>query len=728
MSLFAELKRRNVFKVAAVYVVTAWLLLQVADVVLNNIAAPGWIFQVLLLLLSLGLPLAVIFAWAFELTPDGIQRESTVDRSESITPATGNKLTIVLVSLLVVTIGFIAWDSLVNAPVQEAPVSDLPADAADEEMNAPVDDSIAVLPLVNMSAIPDNEYFAGGVHEEILTNLSRIEGLRVVSRTTALRYLNADLSLRDIGHELGVRYIVEGSVRRINDHVRITVQLIDATEDEHLWASNYDRELVDVFAMQSEVATEITNSLHLEIQPETVGTLDGMPTRSVKAYDLFIKAESIERSEVGSEDAFRRQRELLESAVLEDPDFAEAWAYLKRILDEIVIGNIVRDWFGETDAERDAYLAEAVEARKRALERAKALDPDNIETVLAQASEDYIAKHEDINYSAEQKVFIDRALELQPDNAEAWRHLAWYQWNEGNIDLARTSILKALELDPLHARNVEGAHTILRNVGDEEMTAQLAERLVQIAPEAGEDKFLAEIPSATKLETVLGLFRETADESIIDTYAETYAAESENFIPMTDDQGGNLEWYKAFLMVLRNDLDGLADLKPEALSDADIALELSNYMFVNNLVLAAQKIEGRDEDATVTARRMLAAADASVPGFKLPVAAAYAALGDEEKLLEIRDALAKEDGNRASSLNPWIHVDLGYIDPDGAVELLLAKKEAHPTWQGMDWLAINHVGSRHVIIHPDMQAFYIEEGKWVNYLAARVPEYAKYRQ
>jgi TolB-like protein len=256
MSLFAELKRRNVFRVGAAYVLLGWVVVQVTDTVSPALNLPDWTLPFVTWIGIIGFPFALFFAWAFELTPDGIKRELDVDRAESITSATGRKLDIVLIALLVVTIGFIFWDRDPGAPEHVTQAEDAPSD------------SVAVLPLVNMSAAADNAFFAGGVHEEILTNLSRINGLRVVSRTTALRYVDSDLSLRDIGRELGVRYIVEGSVRRIENHVRITVQLIDAINDAHVWANNYDRELVDVFATQSEVARQITDSLHLEIRPD----------------------------------------------------------------------------------------------------------------------------------------------------------------------------------------------------------------------------------------------------------------------------------------------------------------------------------------------------------------------------------------------------------------------------------------------------------------------------
>ena len=254
MKLIDELKRRNVFRVGAAYVLLGWVVVQVTDTVSPALNLPEWTLSFVTWIGIIGFPIALFFAWAYELTPDGIKREGDVDPAESISQATGRKLDMVLIALLAITIGLIAWDTYSRTPDDGARAGGAPADTGATDDTQPSADSVAVLPLVNMSAATDNAFFAGGVHEEILTNLSRIDGLRVVSRTTVLRYTNSGLSVKDIGRELDARYIVEGSVRRIADHVRITVQLIDAVNDAHLWARNYDRELVDVFAIQSEVA------------------------------------------------------------------------------------------------------------------------------------------------------------------------------------------------------------------------------------------------------------------------------------------------------------------------------------------------------------------------------------------------------------------------------------------------------------------------------------------
>jgi TolB-like protein len=581
-----------------------------------------------------------------------------------------------------------------------------------------------------MSAAADNAFFAGGVHEGILTNLSGIDGLRVVSRTTVLRYSNSDLSLKDIGRELDARYIVEGSVRRIENHVRITVQLIDALDDAHLWARNYDRELVDVFAIQSEVARQITNSIHLQIMPETVGALDDMPTRSVKAYDLYLKAKSIERSEYQSESTLSRQRELLEAAVEEDPDFVEAWGYLNDVLDETARTIIQNYWFGETQEERQENFADVRAAAKRALDNAVALDPDNIETLMALGS-DFVAEQDDAGYRIGRKQYIDRAIELEPDNAFAWYVLAWWHRIEGNINRATSAFHKALELDPFHARIVTGSLEHFRAAGDQEMTARLFERLAQIAPETGEDTSLAEVAVYGRLNNLMTKFLVTADEAVVEEYADELEKGSGQFeFPLTETVS------RLRLMQFRHDMDGILDVSIDAMPEAPQWEEFFSYMVGNDLIMAAQSRAGRFDAAQATARRIIeghreytSLLDAGAPTHSIRFsAAAIAALDDEDMMRELLDALLDEEGNLIDGYPVVNYVALSRFDLDRGVELILAQKARHPSWYGTDMIAAFYLWSRDLVTHPDMQRFYIEEGKWVDYLAAGVPEYAQYRQ
>jgi len=600
--------------------------------------------------------------------------------------------------------------------------------------------SIAVLPFINMSAVPENSYFGEGVHEEILTNLSRIDDLRVVSRTTMSRYLNLPRSTPEIARELDVQYVVEGSVRRIGNHVRITVQLVDAVEDAHLWARNYDRELVDVFGTQSGVARDITNSIRLEISPDGIGTLEDMPTESVRAYDLFIRADSIHRGEAISEDAYRRQRELLEGAVAEDPDFVEAWARLNDHLDEIARTVIQNDWFGETRADRDVYFAQTRKAAKRALERALALDPDHVATLVAMGT-DPIAEFEDIEFRVGRKQFLDRALELDPDNAWTWYALGWWGWDAGNVDEGTAAMLKALELDPLHAHIVGGSLSYFTLTGDREMATLLEDRYAVIAPERTKDGIFADmpngvsrIPSGVKLKNLFNLFLYTAEERMISTLSEAYALEVENFI---DSEGARetLPYWKAMLLILKDDVDGLLEFDLPPTSDDASFRDTLHDITLHNMVLAAQRLAGQSDAAIATAERILALRaqldvdSVTEEGFHAAAAISLAieTMGDVDQIQELHDFLRNHASFPEQMRFPLPIVAYSRFDLDGAVETLLDNKEGRPMWNGTDVIAGNHIGNRELLLHPDLQAFYVAEGKWINYLSKRVPEYAQYR-
>ena len=268
MSILRELRRRNVFKVGIAYIVVAWLLLQVADVILNNVTAPGWIFQVILLVLAIGLPLILLFAWAFELTPEGLKREHEVDRDESITTHTGKKLNRVIIGVLVLALAYFAYDKFQSrsqelfAPVALEPLKNEQGTTVAEQADAK---SIAVLPFVDMSAEKDQEYLSDGISEELLNVLAKVPELKVTSRSTAFFYKGKDFKISDIGRELNVAHVLEGSVRKSGNRVRITAQLIDVDSDTHLWSESYDRTLDDIFAVQDEIANEVVSELKVEI-------------------------------------------------------------------------------------------------------------------------------------------------------------------------------------------------------------------------------------------------------------------------------------------------------------------------------------------------------------------------------------------------------------------------------------------------------------------------------
>ena len=251
MSLFDELKRRNVFRVTIAYVIVAWLVMQIADVVLNNITAPDWVFQVLMLFLAVGLPIAVISAWAFEMTPEGLKREHEVDRSQSITHHTGRKLDYLIIGVMAIAIVYLVIDNYV--------LDDRPIEIADDER------SIAVLPFVSLSNDDSDGYFGKGIAEELLNALAQFPDLRVAARTSAFSFEGKDIDLREIGEALGVAHVLEGSVRRSGERLRVTAQLIRASDGFHLWSEIFEREVTDIFVIQDEIVGELSRVLQFRL-------------------------------------------------------------------------------------------------------------------------------------------------------------------------------------------------------------------------------------------------------------------------------------------------------------------------------------------------------------------------------------------------------------------------------------------------------------------------------
>jgi len=254
MSFFDELRRRNVFRVGIAYVVVAWLTMQVTDVVINNIEAPDWVFQVMMLVLAVGFPIVIIFAWAFEMTPEGIKKEKDVDRSQSVTHKTGRKLDRMIIGIMAVVIAFLVVDRFVlkdeSGPKDHATDTELVIVEDEQEPVSDAGPSVAVLPFVNMSEDASNEYFSDGLSETLLHMLAQLPGLHVAARTSSFAFKGQNSSIGEIATALGVAHILEGSVQKSGERVRITAQLIRADDGFHVWSQNYDRTLDDIFAIQ----------------------------------------------------------------------------------------------------------------------------------------------------------------------------------------------------------------------------------------------------------------------------------------------------------------------------------------------------------------------------------------------------------------------------------------------------------------------------------------------
>src|SRR5438105_555693 len=291
-NLFSELKRRNVLRMAGLYLVGAWLVVQVAGTVLPMFGVPEWLPRTIVVLLVIGFVPAVIFSWVFQLTPQGLKREDDLAPEQSITPQTGHWMDRMIIVVLVLALGYFAFDKFVLAPRREAAlVSSVLPNESKSVINAK---SIAVLPFENLSEEKANAFFAEGVQDEILTALSRIADLKVISRASVMQYKSGGpRNLREIGQQLGVAHVVEGSVQRAANKVRVIAQLIDARTDAHLWAQTYDRDLADVFAIQSEIAKAIADQLQAKLSPNEKKAIEQPPTTDLAAFDLYSRAKSL---------------------------------------------------------------------------------------------------------------------------------------------------------------------------------------------------------------------------------------------------------------------------------------------------------------------------------------------------------------------------------------------------------------------------------------------------
>jgi TolB-like protein len=322
MSLFAELKRRNVVRVGLAYIIIGWVLAQVAEFAFETFGAPDWVLKVFVVILLLGLPLALFFSWAFELTPDGIKREADVDRDRSITSKTGRKLDFAIIAFLAVGLIYFFWESRIRDPgidhqatTSETAGLERRQAIGTAEKEAP---SIAVLPFVNMSDDESQDYFADGLSEELLNLLARTKGLKVSARTSSFAFKGQNRPIGEIAEILNVTTVLEGSVRRSGDRIRVTAQLINAADGYHLWSQTYDRQMSDIFELQDDIAGEIFSSMRGQLGAGSpVGR--GRPTDNVEAYNLYLQA--LARLRV---DDYVRAKDLLLRTIELAPDFAEA--------------------------------------------------------------------------------------------------------------------------------------------------------------------------------------------------------------------------------------------------------------------------------------------------------------------------------------------------------------------------------------------------------------------
>ena len=419
MSLFQELKRRNVIRIAILYLVSSWVLLQLADVLSSLLNAPEFAGSIVVMLLVLGFFPALIFAWVYEMTPEGLKREVDVDRSQSMTSETGKKLNVVIIVLLVIAISGLVVDRLI-------PETSVDEDAVlVESPEAPVNDlSIAVLPFADLSQDQDQKYFTDGLSEELLNLLVRVDELRVASRTSSFAFRGSSLGIPEISKALNVGHILEGSVRKDGDRIRITAQLIEAGTDTHLWSENFDRELTDIFAIQDEIANAIVNALtgELGMGGDRVITVEAV-TENLDAYEMFLTARELFINREQLPESIR----LFRKAVELDPDFARAWAGLG------AVEGVANEWIFGDGIDHEPLA-------KVAAEKALSLNPDLSMplAVLGLIANDY----------SDSLDYLSAAIEKDPKNTSAWLWLGLHQMVAGFIDESMASLQQCLAIDP----------------------------------------------------------------------------------------------------------------------------------------------------------------------------------------------------------------------------------------------------------------------------------------
>ncbi|HZS18436.1 MAG TPA: hypothetical protein VFA51_10955 [Candidatus Udaeobacter sp.] len=458
-SFFGELKRRNVYKVGVAYAVVGWLIAQIATQIFPFLEIPNWAIRLVILVIVIGFPIALIVAWAFELTPEGIKRTEDAGLAASVRPPRKHTWVVVVIAGAALSVGlFLFGRYSAQTPRQVAtPAPTEPAAASTIPKK-----SIAVLPFENLSDDKDAAYFADGIQDEILTKLASIADLKVISRTSTAKYKSKPEDLKTVSQQLGVATVLEGSVQKARDKVRVNVQLIDARADSHLWAKTYDRDLADVFAIQSEVAQEIADSLQAKLSPAEASKVASAPANDTQAYDFFLKGEFEQRIANSNfrPEAFDQAARWYKEAIARDPNFALAIA-------QLAICQLRRHWL--TDPLTDAEVMEAGRLAKQAV----TLAPDLTEAHVALGLFYYYGFRD---YEPALTEFR-RAIELQPNNALALSFVAFVHRRQGKWDLTLDELKRSIDLNPRDAYTIGGlaeTYVFLRRWRDSEEAARKA--------------------------------------------------------------------------------------------------------------------------------------------------------------------------------------------------------------------------------------------------------------
>src|SRR6266487_386155 len=450
----AELKRRHVYKVAVAYAVIAWLLVQAASILFPTFDAPAWTMKVFVTVIALGFPIAVILAWAFELTPEGIKRAEKVSPDESRIRHPGRKLT-----MSIAVVALIAAGLLIFQFTRKTSVTTNPNVGADSR-------SIAVLPFDNLSSDKENAFFAQGIQDEIITTLSKISGLRVISRTSTAHYKSAPENLPEIARDLRVSNILEGSVQKAGDRVHINVQLIKAETDAHLWAQSYDRQLIDIFAVEAEVAKQIADALRTTLSPQEKARVETKPTDNPDAYVLYLRGREYQTRPDNFLQDFRSAAHFYEQALALDPTFALAHARLSAVTSQIY------HWFEPTEAIKQKAHAEAIESLR--------LQPNLGEGHAALGLYLY---YEEADYEGALRE-LALAAQMLPNDGDIGLYIAAILRRQGRLTEAIAAYQHAEAIDPRNQVALYDASQTYFGLRDWTNALRGLDRVLELAPDS----------------------------------------------------------------------------------------------------------------------------------------------------------------------------------------------------------------------------------------------------
>jgi TolB-like protein/Tfp pilus assembly protein PilF len=460
-NFFTELKRRNVVRMAGLYLVGAWLLTQVASTVLPMFGTPDWLPRSIVILLAIGFLPALIFSWVFEVTPEGLKRDADVPPEQSIAPQTARRMDRMIIAILLLALGYFVFDKFVLGPRRVGAPNEPPSSANSK--------SIAVLPLVNTSGDPGNEYFSDGLSEELIAVLAKIPQLKVIGRSSSFFFKGNSGDSAAIGQKLGVAHLIEGSVRKQGDRVRIVAELIRAADGRSLWSETYDRELKDVFAVQAEIARAVAEQMKVTLLGETIRPDAAGSSENPAAHNAVLQADFYFQQQTA--ESVRQAIKFLETAVRLDPNYALAYAKLAQAWRQYAASF-------STDATDDT--AKGYNEARRAADMAVSLAPDLIETRMAVG---LVALNPDLDFRTAEKEFR-RVLQSAPSDAAAKSALSFALLSQGRLTEAEQSCREAISLDPLLTSSWINIGRVAIGLGRYQDAEQLFRKGLEIQPHA----------------------------------------------------------------------------------------------------------------------------------------------------------------------------------------------------------------------------------------------------